>query len=981
MDCPADRALIGSLLPPAIMNRTILPMRLQQTAFALGMFVCGPFTQAAVDYIDSSSISPPPTPVPVSKTAVHPAYSTTVSDTRYVAVEPQKLAGQPLGSYAARAGGGVDVIWTYGGFKKEDTGLTGNYQAFAMNLQATGNQWAFWGARVEGGVDYLYFDPAVSKYLKFDSACLGDGIYAALSPSKSGPGPLSAFGARAEGGIDFLYYNEGTRQTVRQTTGLAGRYRALAFTDDAAAGNDPPGNWAARVDGGLDYFYLEGGEAKLLPLSANLADTQYVALEAVKQSGWRAGVYAARADGGIDVILLEGDGSAGNPHRAAKQNTAQILPDASFGALAWNASDQAYPQTHGDFWAVEAPRPPARQIGNWPGVATGGDILNPALSLRLGVSESTAAIDELSWDTEGGNRAKMNLLRAPVHVRIPSGGQGVRMGKSQASIAKTEATYSGSVLTWKVRTLANGFDIELRNNNAAGAVDAEVVFPFDPRATPTSIIANDWDAQDRFALPAILFAPDFGGFVVTCEGGNVTGTLIGSRFGVKKADMGFSVTGNKTGEPVLLKFRQHVLPPPDGVAPSEWAKVRRSWLNMFNVSSEWKRADGSRGAPAGILSNNVISDPVSSLMYCYSQPARLVPELAPGVSAAPLLRRTLDFWLTQEMRPDGYIAYVPGGIMGAMMDSNAAILGSAGDYYAMTGDKEWLAARIELLEKAADYLAGRDTNGDGLVESEQSGNLGTKSFGDTYMDTISSGGINALCNALIYRGWKSLAAMETALGRSEQAARYAALADKLKTAYIPTLKTPAGWIGWWKSTDGELNDYSPMMVNCIAVETGVVSPAEGKPMLNKLWKKLAEVGFTVFEVGLPNNLVPVRRDHQYATFGGTKEDGSDTFPHYCNGGVFLEDAIRGIIAYNIVGEPDKAATIFDAMMARHIRGKFANGSGFNAGVTNEPNTGPSISDWKGEPTEYEGFIPKDYTFLTGLLLRDPAWRNKLGLPN
>ena len=941
------------------------------TLITIGLLTCGSALHGAVDYIDFNA----------DTWNIDPTYSTMESDTVYTALEPQKLAGMPLGSYAARPGGGVDVIWTYGGFKKEDTGLTGEYQAFAMNLQSTGNQWAFWGARAGGGVDYLYFDPGVGKYLKFDRARLDDGDYVALTPAREGSAPLAAFGARAEGGIDFFYYDEDGEQAVRQATGLTGQYRALAFADGPAG----TGNWAARVGGGVDYFVPDGEGFKLVPLAADLAATKYVALEPIKAGSPHVGVYAARENGGLDIITLAGDGTAGNPFSAVVQNPEPLMPETRFQALAWNASDKAYPQLAGDFWGAEAAegeRIPPRELGNWkPGaILPATAAAKPPLSLRLGASEAAPAIQELSWDTEGGDRAKMNLLRAPVHLRIPSGGKGTRLQNATAAFGKSGVVYSGENLTWEVRALADGFDMILKSPDKSAAVDAEVVLPFDPRATATSIIANEWDEQDRFALPAILFAPDFGGFVVTCEGGNVTGTLIGSRYGAKKADVGLSVVGSKPGEPVLLKFRQHVLATPPGVDPAEWAKVRRSWLNMFNVSSEWKRADGSRGARAGILSNNVISDPVSSLMYCYSQPARLVPEFAPGVSAAPILRRTLDFWLTQQMMPNGFINYVGGG-GGQMMDSNAAILGSSGDYFAITGDKEWLAARIELLEKAAEYLAGRDTNGDGLVESEQSGNLGTKAFGDTYMDTISSGGINALCNALIYRGWKSLAAMEEALGRTQQATRYASLADKLKAAYIPSLKTPAGWIGWWKSADGELNDYSPMIVNCIAVETGVVSPAEGKPMLNKLWDKLQEVGFTGFEVGLPNNLVPVRRDHQYATYGGTKEDGSDTFPHYCNGGVFLEDAIRGIIAYNIVGEPDKAATIFNAMMARHIRGKFANGSGFNAGVTNVPNTGPSISDWKGEPTEYEGFIPKDHTFLTGLLLRDAAWRNKLGLPN
>jgi len=42
---------------------------------------------------------------------------------------------------------------------------TENYQAFAYNFQGTGNQDGFWGAKVGGGLDYLYYSGAdVLKY-------------------------------------------------------------------------------------------------------------------------------------------------------------------------------------------------------------------------------------------------------------------------------------------------------------------------------------------------------------------------------------------------------------------------------------------------------------------------------------------------------------------------------------------------------------------------------------------------------------------------------------------------------------------------------------------------------------------------------------------------------------------------------------------------------------------------------------------------
>lgn|GEM_PF-2758979 len=94
--------------------------------------------------------------------------------------------------------------------------------------------------------------------------------------------------------------------------------------------------------------------------------------------------------------------------------------------------------------------------------------------------------------------------------------------------------------------------------------------------------------------------------------------------------------------------------------------------------------------------------------------------------------------------------------------------------------------------------------------------------------------------------------------------------------------------------------------------------------------------------------------------------------------VFPEDAIRCIAALYLVGEPVKAEKILLAMLDRQHRGGiFPNGSGFNAGVTNRANSGPSISDWDGNPTEYEGFIPRDYSFLSGVFLREPEHWTRL----
>lgn len=63
-------------------------------------------THAAVNYIDYNAGA--------GTWAVDPAYSTAAAGTYYRALEPAKSPGMPIGSYAARAGGGIDLIYLAG---------------------------------------------------------------------------------------------------------------------------------------------------------------------------------------------------------------------------------------------------------------------------------------------------------------------------------------------------------------------------------------------------------------------------------------------------------------------------------------------------------------------------------------------------------------------------------------------------------------------------------------------------------------------------------------------------------------------------------------------------------------------------------------------------------------------------------------------------------------------------------------------------
>src|SRR5437868_7819052 len=84
--------------------------------------------------------------------------------------------------------------------------------------------------------------------------------------------------------------------------------------------------------------------------------------------------------------------------------------------------------------------------------------------LRLTTDPAGKVVTFLSWDTEGGDRVRTNLLRAPVK-----------------DVAATPHD-------------AGGFSCRL--------VTSSVTFPFDPRVTPTTVLPAKWNADGTFALPA-----------------------------------------------------------------------------------------------------------------------------------------------------------------------------------------------------------------------------------------------------------------------------------------------------------------------------------------------------------------------------------------------------------------------------------------------------------------------------------------------
>ncbi|MGE5741928.1 MAG: S8 family serine peptidase, partial [Candidatus Aminicenantes bacterium RBG_16_66_30] len=518
-----------------------------------------------------------------------------------------------------------------------------------------------------------------------------------------------------------------------------------------------------------------------------------------------------------------------------------------------------------------------------------------------------------------------------------------------------------------------------------------LLFPFDPKVTPATVLPAEWRDDGTFRLPAVLNAPDWGPMLLTeTKGRPVVGRLEGSR-SEKVVDLVLELPDVAADKPVALTLTPLLLPPPAGLPGDSlplWLAARRGWLNALQPCARWGEQNKPFSAPPGILGNNVISDPASVSIWFYADQAFFMPEISPGISLMPLVRRTIDYWLDKRMRRaaagrltgeiTGYWDY------GDFLDAEASPLIAAWDYVESTRDLDWLRRRIDLLERTANFLALRDVDADGLVEATQPGTpnaLQQPGRSDAWWDALNCGHKDGYTNALIYRAWRSLADLEAKLGRGEKAALYAHLADRLKGVYAKTLfDRESGWLAWWKDRGGALHDYASPTLNGLAIEYGLVETDLARTILFNLWQKMAQAGFKRFDLGVPPMLVPVHRsDYLQPNCLGLpqREDGTDTFGYYMNGGITAGHVLHFLMAHYVIGDQDmvdRADMVLRAMLERQKRGEFQNG------VRDATFEGIDWTTWEGKPSGYEGYLADSFRFLQAVLMREPALRAKLLRP-
>jgi len=565
--------------------------------------------------------------------------------------------------------------------------------------------------------------------------------------------------------------------------------------------------------------------------------------------------------------------------------------------------------------------------------------------LRVALDAGQPYISQLSIDSLGKNKLDQNLMLPPNVA--PTRYQVARKGQT------VEYRIAGSpdAPAWTIEVSDRG--MVLRSNYSAAHRPDPLVLNFDPIRCHATLLGlfND---EGGIRLPALLHFPDYGTLRITAP---VTPSALGydaarGRENFVRVTFPPAVSGRPKVE---YRLEVTAVYPPDQRVDADprYDGYRRNFLNILQLNPRFR-----------VLANHAASDPCAFTIFKYSMMAAQMPPLAEGVSALGILRQSLDRY-TSGMRGYGMQFYADEpGRKHDYLDVNPSLVMAAADYALTSKDKPWLERNYVAIRSWANKMIEFDRDQDGLMEYAYAGNSWPGASRGAppanWWDTINFGHKDAYANALAYRAFIQMAELARMAGHSRDARTYAARARKLKSVYYRTFYNPTtGVLAGWKSADGQLHDYYFLFVNAVAVTYDLVDREQGTRIWDRLLAKMKEVGYQRFELGLPGNLIPIRREdylHLEKRWGGPEtEDGSDAFQIYENGGATACYAYFTIRALQLLGRRQEADAILFPMLKSFEDGAFQ-GRGAN-GMTFD------WKDWHGTPHGYEGLLVDGYLTL------------------
>ncbi len=578
--------------------------------------------------------------------------------------------------------------------------------------------------------------------------------------------------------------------------------------------------------------------------------------------------------------------------------------------------------------------------------------------MRVEMAPDQPSFRALTVDSLGKSKLSANPLRAPAKT------------ETAYQVRQVGSTYeyraSGASATappaWSFQFSPR--QIHVRAHFDAGNPPPPLVLNFNPHlnhATLLGVMNDDGTMQ----LPALLHLPDLGTFRVTSSAGR--GLALGY-------DAFRYEEGGTSNDYVRVTFpaATAALPQIDynlevvdiyPVSPKiagdlRFDGFRRNWLNIFQLNPRRR-----------VLANHAASDPCAFTLFEYSSVAVRTPPLAPGLTALNMIRQTLDRYLGG-MKGYGMKGYTNDDLTD-YTDTYPSLLIAACDYLRGSKDHAWLEKNYSGMKEWAAKMLAMDVDGDGLLEYPVSGNY--NSWPEkihfrpaNWWDTIGFGHQDAFSNALAYHALLNMAEVARQANQPDDAKLYSARAEKLHSVYCQTFYNPqTGVLAGWKSADGQLHDYYFTFVSGVAITYGLIPPGKANAIMDRMLAKMKEVGYTRFEYGLPGNLIPIRRgdyvDHDKRFGGPEKEDGSDGFQIYENGGATACWAYFTLRALYQLGRHKDADAMLFPMLEGFEKGGFQ-GFGPN-GMTYD------WKAWDGTPHGYEGLLVDGYQTLLAVLSR------------
>jgi hypothetical protein len=581
--------------------------------------------------------------------------------------------------------------------------------------------------------------------------------------------------------------------------------------------------------------------------------------------------------------------------------------------------------------------------------------------VRVELAPDQPAFVALSVDSLGKSKLSVNPLRPPAKADIAY--ELRQLGTAYEY--RRSGMPPGTPPAWAFELAAR--QIRLRSRFVAGSPPPPLVLNFNPHlnhATLLGLINEDGSVR----LPALLHLPDLGTLRITSSVGQklalgydalryvepeqandyVRVTFPAASAAMPQVDYNLEVVAIHPGSPELARDARF-----DG--------FRRNWLNIFQLNPRLR-----------VLANHAASDPCAFTVFEYSSVAVRTPPLAPGLTALDLIHQTLGRYLSG-MKAYGMAGYIQNDPTTRFdyLDTYPSLLIAAADYVRGSKDSAWLKQNYEGLKDWATKMLAMDVNGDGLLEYPASGDSGSwpeqiAVRPANWWDTIGFGHQDAYSNALAYHALIELAELARQASHPEDVQLYSSRADKIRSAYFGTFYNPeTGVLAGWRSADGKLHDYYFTFVSGVAITYGLVPPDKANPIMDRLLAKMHEMGYMHFEYGLPGNLIPITRADSVTKekrWGGPeKEDGSDGFQIYENGGATASYVYFTLKALYKLGRGKEADEILFPLLAGFEQGGFQ-GVGPN-GLTYD------WKAWDGTPHGYEGLLVDGYQALLAVLAR------------